>query len=137
MLLFRVTRCVCEKIAQKVAQTIFLSKLTQNLHRGKKLAQNFGHLLYFSKNCKKQTIARWAKIRPIWPPCFCLQLQPVVCLFDGGKSAKTRGKNAVDKRNGGSASHVRGISVRSNNNMLGKNLSRGLSDAKSVVELTC
>jgi hypothetical protein len=32
----RVTRCVCEKIAQNVAQPVFFSKLLCNVYRGNK-----------------------------------------------------------------------------------------------------
>jgi molybdopterin biosynthesis enzyme len=33
----RVTRCVCEKVAQNVAQPIFVTKLMRNVSRGKEL----------------------------------------------------------------------------------------------------
>jgi hypothetical protein len=77
----RATGWVCEKIAQNVAKTHFLTKLMQNLNSLKssqnmwntytifKEAKICGTLLQFSKNYPTWTITQWAKIRPIWSPC--------------------------------------------------------------------
>jgi hypothetical protein len=58
-----VTRCVCEKIVKIYPNQIFVKIIYTN---GKKVAQNIGPPLQFSKNYPKKTIASRTKIRPIW-----------------------------------------------------------------------
>jgi hypothetical protein len=67
----RVTRRLCEKIAQDVAKPIFLSKLMHTYviyTLGKSRPNLWNIFCHFSKTCQKQTIAHWAKIRPIRSP---------------------------------------------------------------------
>jgi hypothetical protein len=45
----RVTRWVCDKIAQNVAQRFFMSKLMHKLNHGKKVAQNVGNFFNLKK----------------------------------------------------------------------------------------
>jgi hypothetical protein len=59
----RVTRWVCYKIAQNVAQPVFV-KINIQLLPWIKVAQNFVQLLYFSKNYSKKTITQYAKNSP-------------------------------------------------------------------------
>jgi hypothetical protein len=35
-----------------------------------KIANKYGLVVEFSSNYPKETIAHWAKIRPIWPPWY-------------------------------------------------------------------
>jgi hypothetical protein len=54
-----------KKIAQTVAQTVFVEMYTQ-LILWKTVAQDFCAI---KKNCPKKAIVQWSKIRPIWSPC--------------------------------------------------------------------
>jgi hypothetical protein len=50
----RVTRWVCKKIAQNVAQPIFLSKRIHNLYRGKSSPRNYATFVVFKKLPKRK-----------------------------------------------------------------------------------
>jgi hypothetical protein len=65
----RVTRCVCEKLAQNVAQPIFLSKSMYNFYCIYKSSPKTLLLLHFPRISMLKIIAQLAKIRPIWSPC--------------------------------------------------------------------
>jgi hypothetical protein len=52
-----VTRWVCKKIGQNVAQPIFLN-LIHDFYRGVKLPKNFGYFFHFQKHCPKETITQ-------------------------------------------------------------------------------
>jgi hypothetical protein len=63
-----VTGWACEKIAQNVGRTHFLSKLIDNFRRGKNLPKFWIVSVIFKKMCPRVAIAQRAKIRPIWSP---------------------------------------------------------------------
>jgi hypothetical protein len=59
----KVTRCVCEKITQKKAQLILLSRLIRNLCFGKK--KFLAYFLNFSNTAQSEQSPNF---RPIWSP---------------------------------------------------------------------
>jgi hypothetical protein len=53
----------------KFCPTHSLSKSITNFYYGKKKTKCLGYFCDFRKNCRKRTLAQWAKNRPLWSPC--------------------------------------------------------------------
>jgi hypothetical protein len=68
----RVTRCVCEKAAQNIAQSIsFESYVMHNFYRAIKSSPIICAIsVIFTKPTQRKQSPKTAKIRPIWDRCY-------------------------------------------------------------------